>query len=421
MSSDLDLHLNSISVSRQVFNADIPIDLCVFVDASTQAYGFCCYAVQSGTSNLVLSKVKLAPLTNKSLPTLELLSAFLALQCVINFISDNNFNVKIQSIKLLTDSQVSLSWLLSGSALRKNTFVNNRLKDIKLYERQLSDKDITLNYLYVPTKDNIADIFTRPCTMKDFLEKQNLWFHGPSWLNDRVDSWPTGTLGCIPSQFSNLIANVNICPQPDFLIDVENFSSYSRLIGVLTKVFVAKNKFLKKDCSLDDAKSQAFQYLVRMNQEQHYSDVLKFLNDETKNSPLIVSQLNLFVDSCGIIRSRGRVSKSSLLSYDSINPVLINQNSHLSKLLIKHAHFQCKHLGTNFVLNYLRQGGMWIPKARAAINSVKYCCLACHDTFVEALLNKGLRTAFWMRCYLIDFFSQFYNEFVLDFSTPFGL
>ena len=63
---DMNSNVNDLSVPRQVMNSDIPVDLVVFVDASSQAYGFCCYAVQGENSHLLLSKVKLAPLVKKS-------------------------------------------------------------------------------------------------------------------------------------------------------------------------------------------------------------------------------------------------------------------------------------------------------------------------------------------------------------------
>ena len=377
---DLGNYLDSFAVKRNVLNSDLPVDLYVFVDASTQAYGFCCYAVQGSSCNLMFSKVKLSPLAKKSLPTLELLSAFLALQCLISITEDKNFNVSVNSINILTDSQVSLSWLLTGNAHRKHVFVNNRLKDIKSFEQQFSKNNVIVKYNYIPTKFNIADLITRPCSLSNFIKNKDLWLFGPEWILKPSTEWPTGNLGCFPTEFlpPKLIANINVNPEPDVL-NIESFSSYSKLIGVVTKLMEAKNKFLKKAFTLEQCKQQAFNYLVLSQQEKYYPDVINFLKSESNDlePPLIVSQLNLFRDDQNLIRSRGRVEKSNFLSYDSINPVLVHQKSHLAHLFIKFVHSEVKHLGVNFVLNSLRRRGIWIPKARSSIFSILGKCIVC--------------------------------------------
>ena len=375
---EMNEHMNLFSVPRRIMSSELPVDVFVFVDASSQAYGFSSYVVQNGNSALLMSKVKLAPSSVRSLPSLELLSSYLALQCMSTIINDKNFHNKVNSIKLFTDSQVSLAWLLSGSAQRKNIFINNRLKDIKLIVDEFTKSEVSVTYNYVPTDHNVADLLTRPCKIQNFIKNKSLWFEGPQWIHLTESQYPKGNLGCIPSKFTNLIANVTVDQPPNIIIDVNNSSSYSHLIGVVTKVMLAKNKFLKKDCTLEQAKAQAFNYLVKNVQEKYYPNVIKYLKGDTNISvPVIVAQLNLFVDTDGVIRSRGRIQKSTFLSYDAKNPVLIHQKSHLTRLLIRYAHFNCKHLGTNSVLNYLRQGGMWIPKARSVINSIIKKCIIC--------------------------------------------
>ena len=88
ISKDLS-RLPELKFDRKVFQTDNENSLLVFCDASTKAYGFVAYAKNSETErNLLLSKVKVAPLKTKSLPTLELMSIFLALTCLLNFLEE---------------------------------------------------------------------------------------------------------------------------------------------------------------------------------------------------------------------------------------------------------------------------------------------------------------------------------------------
>ena len=103
----------------------------LFADASKEAYGCAIYAVQGEVSSLIFSKVKVSPLKERTLLTLELLGAQLALKCFSTVFESGLFNgTKIDSITLFVDSQVCLSWILSNKVPKKNMFVNNRLSEI---------------------------------------------------------------------------------------------------------------------------------------------------------------------------------------------------------------------------------------------------------------------------------------------------
>ena len=62
------------------------------------------------------------------MPSLELLASQLVLKCLVSIFSDDLYsNIKVDNIILFVDSHIVLSWILT---LQKNTFVNNRLKEI---------------------------------------------------------------------------------------------------------------------------------------------------------------------------------------------------------------------------------------------------------------------------------------------------
>ena len=79
------------TVPRRTFSEEAPNELLAFCDASKQAYGFVVYAIQRGGASFFFSKVKVAPLSSRTLPTLELLAILLALNCLSKILTDANF------------------------------------------------------------------------------------------------------------------------------------------------------------------------------------------------------------------------------------------------------------------------------------------------------------------------------------------
>ena len=100
-------------------------------------------------------------------------------------------------------------------------------------------------------------------------------------------------------------------------------------------------------------------------------------NNNSKNIPPLVLNLNLFIDKNGILRSRGRIAKCLYFNYDVHNPVLLPREHRFTTLLINYCHMKMQHLGIGTTLNYLRELGFWIPKGRAAIKTVLGDCTVC--------------------------------------------
>ena len=384
-----DMCASKFIVDRQTVNSESPADIVCFVDASKTAYGFVAYTVQNNKTNLLFSKSKLAPMPPKSLPTLELLSSFLALKCVNNIIKEPNFTeIKINKITIFSDSQVSLAWLLKGAAPRKNVFVNNRLKDIRLLQQELATINIPVEFKFTTGCDNIADLITRATTSTQITERLSEWINGPQWILSGVR--PEVNLGCIPHQYTDMVATLTTNDDPNKIdiIDITRYSSYSMLLRVVTRVFMAVNIFKKfqinkkcisaTECDRIESRKSAFRYIIQQNQNKYYPDVIAYLQDRSQhNAPPIVFQLNLYLDENNIIRSKSRIDKCMLINYDAKNPVLIHPSSYLAKLLILHAHEKCNHLGTDSTLNYVRSVGFWIPRARSTIQKYVTKCISC--------------------------------------------
>src|SRR5678815_3807470 len=89
-------------------------------------------------------------------------------------------------------------------------------------------------------------------------------------------------------------------------------------------------------------------------------------------------------DGDDILRSKGRISKCTYFNYDIKNPILLSRYHHFTTLLILKAHKKMQHLGLDSTLNYIRNQGFWIPKARIAIKKVLNQCMLCKKINVRA-------------------------------------
>ena len=161
------------------------VDLHGFGDASPKAYGTAIYiriTDENGrtTTQLVMSKSRVAPIKTVSLPRLELLAAVVNSR-LITYVS-GTLTVKPNRIVCFTDSMVVLYWIKRQSASWK-PFVANRVAEIQ----GLCDPDC---WRYCPSKDNPADLLTRGISCTDMATSE-LWWNGPSWLCLPVECHPS--------------------------------------------------------------------------------------------------------------------------------------------------------------------------------------------------------------------------------------
>ena len=143
--------LESLEFPRYVVDSSIPACLVLFCDASQKAYGFVAYIVQKSSSSLVFSKAKMASLVTRTLPTLELLSVYLAFRCQPNLLKTYSL-IDISDVLIAVDAQIVLSWVLSDALTMKNHFVKNRLRDIRQSVEAMGEKhNLEVRFKYVNT------------------------------------------------------------------------------------------------------------------------------------------------------------------------------------------------------------------------------------------------------------------------------
>ena len=165
--------------------SDGTVQLQFFCDASEKGYGVSCYIrtiSQQGEVyvTLLTSKARLAPITQCTIPRLELMAAVegVRLDGVIVRELDVTRSCDLASV-FWTESRIVLSYIMSES-LRFQVFVGNRVSFIREYTSPEQ-------WRHTEGKLNPAYILSRGC-MWDSLP--DVWAEVPAFLRDYKSTWP---------------------------------------------------------------------------------------------------------------------------------------------------------------------------------------------------------------------------------------
>ncbi|GFS91899.1 uncharacterized protein TNCV_1930791 [Trichonephila clavipes] len=165
------------------------VELHGFADASSLAYAAAIYCRQKRNGKikiqLLVSKTKVAPVKQVSIPRLELCGAHLLsklFKSILRTLKHYTFDVFAW-----TDSKIVLSWL-SSYPRKWKTFVVNRTSEIM-------EVLPTKHWRHVPSKENPADIASRGIDPK-CLPDCKLWWQGPPWQRLETSSWPKAESSC---------------------------------------------------------------------------------------------------------------------------------------------------------------------------------------------------------------------------------
>ena len=299
------------------------------------------------------SKTRVAPLTQQTIPILELLSSFLA-RLRAHVIVALQTVVKVQLGSCFTDSKVALYWI-QGKGKEWKQFVHNRVTEI----RQLVP---ATNWSHCPGKDNPADMPSRGVSPKE-LEDSLLWRHGPSWLLSIPSDGQNEEI-TMPEECVEEIKVKAYMPSHSLLISTEsggickviNCEQFSKLLTLL-RVTVYVKKFALNFKVLVQSDKPAVNWIVTAADIEQAEldwiiDCQKCLTKEAKFE-LWKGQLQLFLDQQKVWRCGGRLTKADI-SYAKKHPILLCKQHHLATLIVERAHVRTGHSGVKDTLTEVR-------------------------------------------------------------------
>ncbi|GFU14016.1 integrase catalytic domain-containing protein [Trichonephila clavipes] len=322
--------INYLTVPRWVIlTADNIVELHGFADASSLAYAAAIYCRQKHNGKikvqLLVSKTKVAPVKQVSIPRLSFLSC------------------------------------LSGHPRQWKTFVANRTSEI-------IEVLPTKHWRHVPSKENPADIASRGIDPK-CLPDCKLWWQGPPWLRLETSSWPKAESSCDEAsdevkaeQKSVSIFNLFTHTSNDVIHGL--FEHYSSLTKVI-RIFAYCQRFIK-NCKKIASQGSSI--------SSSHINTTSLTFSETKTAEETI--IRWVQDEHGLVRVGGRLQNSQL-RFNSKHPIILPSQHSISELLIKEQHIAHLHAGPTLLAHVLRQSH-WIVGSRKLINKCIRKCLKCN-------------------------------------------
>ncbi|XP_065917809.1 uncharacterized protein [Dysidea avara] len=373
--------IQTLPIYRPYLSSDAGCrELHVFVDASKKGYGAVAYICQDGKSSLIMSKSRVAPIRELTLPKLELMAAVIGsrlLNFILTSLSPIYNNIPIY---MWSDSQIVLYWIDSSKKLPQ--FVSHRVTEINQTVPVTSWK-------YCPTGDNPADLLTRGLTTDQFNATLHLWMNGPTWL--RVQhQWPTWQ----QSDISHLhaIAAVSDTFQPEIqtpfttglhhVLNISNYSTLNRLllitVHVLRFIFNLRHPGHRQTgpisaTELDKARKL---WINDCQKAVYWREITNLTSTSPSKKRLtLVRQLRLLLDKEGILRCGGRIHNAPLSELTEF-PYFLPYRHPFTALIIRSIHIKLYHTGIIGTLTAIRQS-YWIPRGRQYVKMLLRQCTIC--------------------------------------------
>ena len=363
-SEAFDRYLLKNDVTQNFATCTDDTTLHVFVDASMAAYEAAVYICRGNKSALVMSKTRVAPLKELTLPRLELMAAVIAARLVRHLL----WEVAVFKVELWSDSQITLHWLQTTKRLQR--FVKNRVDTINKLTHNRKWK-------YYPTKENPADLLTRGIRANQFTNNV-LWSKGPKWITD-AKKWPKWdsvstavctmcTEDCHEREIdttTSTFSSVNVTGIHN-VIKVTRYSKLGKLLRITAYVlrFVRncmsdKSTIRLEPFTIAELKEEDHLW-IRSSQRTSYKEEIDNMKSKESRLPL-VKQLKLFIDDAGDIQCCGRIHNAPIPE-NTMFPYLLSQKHPYTPLVVQEMHNRLFHSGVSATITYLIQK-YWIPTA----------------------------------------------------------
>jgi hypothetical protein len=295
------------------------LELHHFSDASQNAYGCCTYLrclAENGDVHvsLLMSKSKVAPLKQTTIPRLELQAAVLAAK--VDHMLKQQLELDLSPSQFWTDSEIVLKYI-SNETRKFHVFVGNRISII----RELTQPS---QWHYVAGIDNPADVLSRGQSPKSWNVQK--WIHGPKFL------WQDESLWSIPDVCNTLSDNdpeikldskVKNCNRVSLMTEVDEdilfalfkrFSSWYHLKRAVS--WLLRFKFMlqngktavpKGPLTVDEIQEAECAILKCAQSQSFAKEIKNLLKGKSVGRSSALYSFDPFLDNNGLLKVGGRI------------------------------------------------------------------------------------------------------------------
>ena len=365
-----------------------------FADASETGYGAVVYARilhqdATITVTMVAAKARVAPKKSVTIPRLELLGSLMLSKLLPRIASF--LQVEEANTYYWIDSQIVLAWIQKDPQQLK-TFVQNRVSAIQSATHKS-------RWNYVRTHQNPADHASRGLSPRQTVQN-HLWWKGPPWLMSPPHLWPSSLEQSpisLQQQQHSALPELKVRKMTTVTMDLPLWSKFSSMIK-LARVLAYCLRFVHHKHRIRDPLlthppalsseelKKAHLKIMQHLQRKAWPDEFQRLSSK---QPVLLSsptaKLNPYLDSSGVIRVGGRLSKSKTLPAEVQHPILLPKTP-LVKSFLLDFHHKHHHPGPSAMEALLYQS-YYPVGCRQMVKSVCKHCVVCRKALAKTIIQ----------------------------------
>ena len=384
--------------------------LILLSDASEKAYGVVAYArweCRDGSykCRFILAKNKIAPLTKRTTPQLELNGAVLSKRARV--VIEKEMRQEFRSVIHLTDSETVLA-MLHKTSTRFKLYEGIRVGEIQ----SATEGDVSC-WAWVAGVSNTSDWLTRGKDPGEISEDSE-WFSGPAFLRLPEEEWGLKfnpiTEDPLPGEKNIVTTNASVCEPP--IVDYLKFNSYRKLENTLARILN-----MASQARLKAVKDQLTTTLLEKAEKIILKDVQTSIQEECKK--VKDGKVGGEFHSLCPVAIDGYWRVGTRLTYNPMVPdnepqYLLPTKHRVTKLLMIRAHEDADHKSRDSTVARFRQK-YWTPRAAKLASNVVNRCLPCRLKKRKLVKQKmGLlpevrsKPAAPFTYTMVDYFGHFY-------------
>lgn len=276
--------------------------------------------------------------------------------------------LKIERTYYWTDSELVLSWIMNDESYK--TFVGNRVAIVRKTKKE--------DWKYINTKSNPADLISRG-VLPEVLINSDLWWHGPEFLRQPEDKWPTIKPAFVrePAEERLIKTVLTVAVKDESIldqIDHKNSIKYlQRVVAYILRFGLPSKETKGIPLSIAEMK-EAMTRIVKHAQKQCFKEEFKLIKkgqgDKTK-----FTMFTPIIDADGIIRVGGRIENANI-PFEQKHPILLPKVHYVTKLIMENVHINNKHAGAQALLAITRQR-YWPEAGKKLAEDIVKQCVSC--------------------------------------------
>ena len=354
-----------------------------------------------------MSKSRLALLKAVSISRLELLGAFIGLRLTRQVCS--TLKISTNGVTYWVDS-INVGYRIQGQSREYKSFIAHRVGEIHEFSAPIQ-------WRYVPTDVNPADLGTRGVTVEE-LAQADLWWNGPEFLKKSKQDWPECNFDK-PTSTENLelkgtketgtkdAISYQIIEEGEGAARVEEVwrlgpSRFSKSYRVKTKgeleirlslvrVTVWVRRFTDNCRKSDEQREKgelkpleiqnAEEFIIWEVQSKVYAAEIEELrrNKEIPRGSTLAPFNPVLVN--GIMRSNTRLRHADDLAYDVKCPIILPKRNRVKGLIVKYHHeLEGHQMGLTYRINHVREKYL-VVLVREQVKRVMRECSECARRF----------------------------------------